>query len=164
MPGEALGSVERQFILAKCRLPWYVKSALLREPGGAKGSFNESFTSALNKSPSKCQRPLVFYPGLYDDNWETQWISKARIWMRDSKGISHGQPSNTFVGRQSQRSSLAVPSAPKSRAKNWNFGISWHSGIWLITAQMRISCLVKHQKKRCLMALSKRDVIGFNSV
>lgn len=127
---EALGSVERQFILTKCRLPRYVKSALWRELGGTKRSVNESFTSALNKSPSKCQRPLVFYPSLYDGDGDTQWISCARIWMTNSKGISHGQPSNGIVEGESQRSSVPLPPAPKkSGARTEILALAKHSGI-----------------------------------
>lgn len=59
----------------------------------------------------------MFYPSLYDGDGNTQWISMARIWMRDSKGISYGQLSETIVEMQSQRRSLAVPSVPKNHAK-----------------------------------------------
>lgn len=146
---KALGNVKRQFILTKCRLPWYVQRALLGEHGGARQSFNEASTSARDKSPSKCQRPLVLYPILYDGDWNPRWMSRATIWMRESKDISYGLPSNAFVERQSQRSSLAVSSEPNKRAKTEILALEKHSGIWSITAIMRICSLVKRQKKRC---------------
>ena len=51
-----------------------------------------------------------------------------RSWMRDSKGISYGQPSNAIVEWQSQRSSLAVPSAPKNEAKREILAIKYIRG------------------------------------
>lgn len=153
---EALGNVERQFILSKCRLPWYVKSALWKELCAAKWSFNESFTSVLNESPSKCQRPLVFYPSLSDGDWDTQWISGARIWMGYVEGISYGQPSNDTVERQSQRRSLAVPSAPKIWAKTpcWNCQ-AFRDLIHNSTDENKL--FSQHQKNMSV-ALSKRLV------
>lgn len=101
---ESLGSVERQFILSGCRPPRRVKSALCGELGVAKGSFNESFTLALNKSPSKCQRPLVPHPGSSDVDLDAKW----NLQDRNLDEGEQGQASSAIVERQTPNATAKI--------------------------------------------------------
>lgn len=60
--------------------------------------------------------------------------------MGDSKGISYGQSSDTIVekGGSKEQSACAVGTGEPGQIRD--AGIPKHSGMWSITAQLRISC------------------------